>query len=302
MAALNTPHEDVLEWAQKDNRRFLRANIRVGDLDRTIKFYTEFFGMKVLSREDFPEEKKSTAVVAYGPEETHFVLGLTHHHDAVEKLDIGTAFNHFGLATQDVYGTVERIRAAAGVITREPGPIAEGGRTIFAFVNDPDGYSFELILRPPTPEPLCQICVNVTDIDRSIEFYQKALGMNLLLQKYDAPQFQYTIAMVGYGSDFTKTTIIELKYNYNVIEYTKGNGYAMLAIGTDDVYKSGEAVELVNKKLGGEIIRPPAVNPKTNTKITCFLDSDGFETVLVDNQDYADFNKKIEGWVMKRNA
>lgn len=72
-----------------------------------------------------------------------------------------------------VYGTVEKIRAAGGVISREPGPIAEGGRTIFAFVNDPDGYSFELILRPPTPEPLCQICLNVTDIDRSIEFYQK---------------------------------------------------------------------------------------------------------------------------------
>ncbi|KAL6199141.1 hypothetical protein ACLB2K_028928 [Fragaria x ananassa] len=217
MAAPNN-HEDVLQWVQKDNRRFLRANIRVGDLDRTVKFYTEFFGTKVLSRQDFPDQKYSTAVVAYGPEESHFVLGLTHHHDAAEKLDIGTAFDHFGLATQDVYGTVEKIRAAGGVITREPGPIAEGGRTIFAFVNDPDGYSFELILRPPTPEPLCQICLNVTDVDRSIEFYQK------------------------------------------------------LAIGTDDVYKSGAAVELVNKELGGQTIRPPAV--------------------LVDNQDYADFNRK----------
>lgn len=60
-----------------------------------------------------------------------------------------------------------------GVITREPGPVAEGGTTIYAFVKDPDGYSFELLLRPPTPEPLCQICLNVADIDRSINFYEK---------------------------------------------------------------------------------------------------------------------------------
>ncbi|KAK9907201.1 hypothetical protein M0R45_002203 [Rubus argutus] len=294
MAAPNNPQDDVLEWARKDNRRFLRANIRVGDLDRTIQFYTEFFGMKVLSRKDFPEQKYSTAVVGFGPEETHFVIGLTHNHDAVDKLDLGTGFDHFGIATQDIYATVEKIRAAGGVITREPGPIAKGGNTIFAFVNDPNGYSFELILRPPTPEPLCQICLDVTDIDRAIDFYNKALGMNLLMPKYDIPQDQCTVAMVGYGSDFLQTTIIELKYKYNVKEYTKGNGYAMVAIGTDDVYKSGATVELVNQELGGKIIRPPAVTPKTNSKIIAFLDSDGFETVLVDNEDYGDYLKKMK--------
>jgi len=68
---------------------------------------------------------------------------------------------------------VENIRAKGGVITREPGPIAEGGSTIFAFVQDPNGYSFELLQRPPTPEPLCQILLNVLDLDRAIEFYEK---------------------------------------------------------------------------------------------------------------------------------
>lgn len=68
---------------------------------------------------------------------------------------------------------VENIRAKGGVITREPGPIAEGGSTIFAFVQDPNGYSFELLQRPPTPEPLCQILLNVLDLDLAIEFYEK---------------------------------------------------------------------------------------------------------------------------------
>ncbi|PRQ31888.1 putative lactoylglutathione lyase [Rosa chinensis] len=261
-AARSNPPDDVLEWVQKDDRRFLRANIRVGDINRTIKFYTEFFGMKVLRRKDFPEVNISNAVIGFGSEETQFVLGLSQHHSAVDKLELGTAFSHFGITTQDIYTMVEKIRAAGGVITREPGPVAPGGTTIYAFVNDPDGYSFELILRPPSPEPLNHMCLNVVDIDRSIDFYEK-----------------YTVAMVGYGSNYTQTTVIELKYNFNVTEYTKGNGYAQVAIGTDDVYKSAAAVEQAIQELGGKIIRPPGPLPIIGTKITAFLDSDGFETV-----------------------
>ncbi|KAB2605990.1 lactoylglutathione lyase [Pyrus ussuriensis x Pyrus communis] len=290
------PHDDVLEWVQKDSRRFLRANIRVSDLDRTIKFYTELFGLKVLSRKDFPEEKYSNAIVGFGPEESHFVIGLTWHHNATDKLDIGTAFSHFGIATQDIYNTVEKVRASGGEITREPGPLVGGG-TVYAFMNDPDGYSFELLQRPPTPEPLSHICLNVNDINRSIEFYNKSLGMNLLL-KFDVPQEQYTVGMVGYGSNLTQTVVIELKYNYNVTAYRRGNGYAQVAIGTDDVYKSAAAAKLVIQEVGGKIIRPPGPIPKIHTKITAFLDTDGFETVLVDNEDYL---KRIEERAVKQN-
>ncbi|CAB4277860.1 unnamed protein product [Prunus armeniaca] len=309
MEARTALHEDVLEWVKKDSRRFLRVNIKVDDLDYTIKyalnkatystlfvliiltgFYTEFLGMKVLSREHFPEENYSNAVVGFGPQETHFVIGLTSHQNEADKLEVGTTFNHFGIATQDIYNIVEKIRANGGVITREPGPIATGG-TIFAFVKDPNGYTFELLLRPPTPA-LCQICLNVFDMDRSIEFYNKSLGMNLLLPKFNATEEQYTLAMLGYGSNFTETTIIELKYNYNVTQYTRGNGYAQVAIGTNDVYKSAAAVELVTKEVGGKIIRPPGPIPQIKTKITAFLDTDGFQTVLVDNQDYLKELKK----------
>ncbi|RXI03476.1 hypothetical protein DVH24_004128 [Malus domestica] len=276
------PHDDVLEWIQKDNHRFLRANIRVGDLDRTIKFYTEFFGMKVLSRKDFPAEKYSNAIVGFGPEESQFVIGLTDHHNAEDELDIGTAFSHFGFSTQDIYNTVEKVRASGGVITRESGPLVEGGEgTVFAFMNDPDGYSFELLQRPPTPQPLSHICLNVLDLDRSIEFYNK-----------------YTVGMVGYGSNLTQTVVIELKYNYNVTAYRRGNGYAQVAIGTNDVYKSAAAVRRVTKEVGGEIIIPPGPIPKIDAKITALLDTDGFQTVLVDNEDYL---KRIEEREMKQN-
>nr|XP_023902339.1 lactoylglutathione lyase GLX1-like [Quercus suber]POE48197.1 lactoylglutathione lyase [Quercus suber] len=284
MAAHTTPDDDVLGWVKKDNRRFLHADIRVGDLNSTIKFYTESLGMKLLSQKDFPEQKYSKAIVGFGPQDTHFVLELTYIY-GVDKYDIGTGFGHFGIATQDIYTVVENIRAKGGVITREPGPIAEGGSTIFAFVQDPNGYSFELLQRPPTPEPLCQILLNVLDLDRAIEFYEEALGMNLL-QKYDNPQEQFSMAMVGYGSNLTQTTVLELRYNYNVTEYTKGDGYAQVAIGTDDVYKSAAAVKLVTKELGGQIILPPVSIPTTNAKITSFVDPDGWKTDLVDNEDY----------------
>ncbi|XP_050369816.1 lactoylglutathione lyase GLX1-like [Argentina anserina] len=295
-AARSSPPDNVLEWVQNDDRRFLRANIRVGDLDRTIKFYTEFLGMKILSRKEFPEANFSTAVIGFGSEDTQFILGLTQYRmfdTAVGKLELGTAFSHFGITTQDIYTMVEKIRAAGGVITREPGPVTPGGTTIYAFVNDPDGYSFELLLRPPTPEPLNHMCLNVVDIDRSIDFYERALGMKLLLPTFNNTEEQYTVAMVGYGTNYTQTVVIELKYNFNVTEYTKGNGYAQVAIGTDDVYKSSAAaVKQVVQELGGKIIRPPGPIPFLGSKITAFLDSDGFETVLVDNDDYAKYLKK----------
>ncbi|WRX28479.1 Glyoxalase/fosfomycin resistance/dioxygenase domain - like 7 [Theobroma cacao] len=243
-----SPSDDLLAWVQQDNRRFLNAIIRVTNLNRTIKFYTENFGMKVLRQSDIPHENYSYAVLGFGPEDSHFVLQLRQNYGG-EKLKLGTAFAHFGIATQDAYKMVEEIRARGGVITREAGPI-EGGTTVFAFIQDPDGYMFELIQRPPTPEPLCQLMLH------------------------------FAIAMVGYGSNLTQITTVELRYNYNVTEYTEGNGYVQVAINTDDVYKSAAAVELVSQELGGNITQGPDPISKT----TSFLDPDGFKTVLVGNR------------------
>ncbi|CAA2999438.1 probable lactoylglutathione lyase, chloroplastic [Olea europaea subsp. europaea] len=278
-----TTIENSLEWVKKDKRRMLHVVYRVGDLDRTIKFYTECLGMKLLRKRDMPEEKYTNAFLGYGPEDSHFVIELTYNY-GIDKYDIGTGFGHFGIAVEDVTKTVDLIKAKGGTITREPGPV-KGGKTVIAFIEDPDGYKFELLERGPTPEPLCQVMLRVGDLDRSIEFYEKAFGMELL-RKRDNPEYKYTIAMMGYGPEDTNT-VLELTYNYGVTEYEKGNAYGQIAIGTDDVYKTAEAIELC----GGVITREPGPLPGIDTKITACLDPDGWKSVFVDN---IDFLKELE--------
>ncbi|CAH2038213.1 unnamed protein product [Thlaspi arvense] len=267
---------ELLDWPKKDNRRFLHVVYRVGDLDRTIKFYTECFGMKLLRKRDIPEEKYSNAFLGFGPETSNFVVELTYNY-GVSSYDIGTGFGHFAISTQDVSKMVETVRANGGNVTREPGPV-KGGGSVIAFVKDPDGYPFELIQRGPTPEPLCQVMLRVGDLDRAIKFYEKALGMRLL-RKIERPEYKYTIGMMGYAEEY-ESIVLELTYNYDVTEYTKGNAYAQIAIGTDDVYKSGEVVKIVNQELGGKITREAGPLPGLGTKIVAFLDPDGWKTLL----------------------
>ncbi|KAL2251169.1 probable lactoylglutathione lyase, chloroplastic [Sesamum indicum] len=282
-ASSATTQENVLEWVKKDKRRMLHVVYRVGDLDRTIKFYTECLGMKLLRKRDIPEERYTNAFLGYGPEDSHFVIELTYNY-GVDKYDIGSGFGHFGIAVEDVAKTVELIKAKGGKVTREPGPV-KGGKTVIAFIEDPDGYKFELLERGPTPEPLCQVMLRVGDLDRAIEFYEKAFGMELL-RKRDNPEYKYTIAMMGYGPE-DKSVVMEFTYNYGVTEYDKGNAYAQIAIGTDDVYRTAEAI----KQCGGKITREPGPLPGINTKITACLDPDGWKTVFVDN---IDFLKELE--------
>ncbi|XP_018446970.1 probable lactoylglutathione lyase, chloroplastic [Raphanus sativus] len=282
-AAQAVTEEDLLKWVKNDNRRMLHVVYRVGDLDRTIKFYTECLGMKLLRKRDIPEEKYTNAFLGYGPEDSHFVIELTYNY-GVDKYDIGAGFGHFGIAVDDVAKTVELIKAKGGKVTREPGAV-KGGKTVIAFIEDPDGYKFELLERGPTPEPLCQVMLRVGDLDRSIKFYEKAFGMELLRTR-DNPEYKYTIAMMGYGPE-DKTAVLELTYNYGVTEYDKGNAYAQIAIGTDDVYKTAEAVKL----FGGKITREPGPLPGISTKITACLDPDGWKSVFVDN---VDFLKELE--------
>ncbi|CAL5339246.1 unnamed protein product [Camellia sinensis] len=322
-ASTSITQEDALEWVKKDKRRMLHVVYRVGDLDRTIKFYTECLGMKLLRKRDIPEERYTNAFLGYGPEDSHFYYG-------VDNYDIGTGFGHFGIAVEDVAKTVDLIKAKGGKVTREPGPV-KGGSTVIAFIEDPDGYKFELLERGPTPEPLCQVMLRVGDLDRSINFYEKAFGMELLRKRdnpeykwkrermggdnsshlssalvlilkaatydscvscelrymaFDQDDLQYTIAMMGYGPE-DKSAVLELTYNYGVTEYEKGNGYAQIAIGTDDVYKTAEVIRLSD----GKVTREPGPLPGISTKITACLDPDGWKTVFVDN---IDFLKELE--------
>ncbi len=119
--------------------------LRVGDLQRAIHFYTEVLGMTLLRTTERPEQQYSLAFVGYGSNPDHAEIELTHNHGVV-NYELGTAYGHIALGVPDVYAACDKIRAAGGNITREPGPV-KGGNTLIAFVTDPDGYKIELIQR-----------------------------------------------------------------------------------------------------------------------------------------------------------
>jgi lactoylglutathione lyase len=119
--------------------------LRVGDLQRSVRFYTEVLGMKLLRTTDRPDQKYSLAFVGYDDEERAAVLELTYNY-GVERYELGTAFGHIAIGMPDVAKACERVRAAGGKVTREAGPV-KGGTTVIAFVEDPDGYKIEFIAR-----------------------------------------------------------------------------------------------------------------------------------------------------------
>jgi lactoylglutathione lyase len=123
--------------------RLLHTMLRVGNLDKSIAFYTQVLGMKLLRKEDFPAGKFTLAFIGYGEEATHTVIELTYNY-GVESYDLGKGYGHIAIGCDDVYATCEKIRAAGGKIVREPGPMMHGN-TVLAFVEDPDGYRVELL-------------------------------------------------------------------------------------------------------------------------------------------------------------
>jgi len=123
--------------------RFLHTMLRVGDMQRSIDFYTKVMGMKLLRSTDRPEQKYSLAFVGYADEREQAVLELTYNY-GVDRYELGNAFGHVAIAVENAYAACDRIRAAGGHVTREPGPVM-GGTTVIAFVTDPDGYKIELI-------------------------------------------------------------------------------------------------------------------------------------------------------------
>jgi lactoylglutathione lyase len=123
--------------------RFLHTMLRVGDMQRSVKFCTEVLGMKVLRSTDRPDQKYSLAFVGYDEEDRSTVLELTYNY-GVDQYDLGTAYGHVALEVDDAREACERVRAKGGKVTRDAGPV-KGGTTVIAFVEDPDGYKIEFI-------------------------------------------------------------------------------------------------------------------------------------------------------------
>lgn len=125
--------------------RILHTMIRVGDLERSLAFYTGVLGMKLLRRHEYPDGRFTLAFVGYGPESEGAVIELTHNWDTA-KYELGGGFGHIALEVDDAARACADIKAKGGVVTREAGPMKHG-TTIIAFVQDPDGYKIELIQR-----------------------------------------------------------------------------------------------------------------------------------------------------------
>ncbi len=129
--------------------RMLHTMLRVGDLERSLAFYCDVLGMRLLRKKDYESGRFTLAFVGYGDESDHTVLELTHNWDT-KQYDLGNAFGHVALGTADIYATCEQLRRRGAKIVREPGPMKHGGTEI-AFIEDPDGYKIELIqLRAPS--------------------------------------------------------------------------------------------------------------------------------------------------------
>lgn len=123
--------------------RLLHTMLRVGDLQRSIDFYTKVLGMRLLRRKDYPDGKFTLAFVGYQDEQDGAVIELTHNWDT-DKYDLGNGYGHIAIEVDDAYAACERVRQLGGNVTREAGPMKHGS-TVIAFVEDPDGYKIEFI-------------------------------------------------------------------------------------------------------------------------------------------------------------
>lgn len=125
--------------------RMLHTMLRVGNLEKSLDFYTGVLGMQLLRKQDFPDGRFTLAFVGYGPEDSNTVLELTHNWDT-SSYELGNAYGHIALGVADAYAACDKIKALGGKVVREAGPMKHGS-TVIAFVEDPDGYKIELIQR-----------------------------------------------------------------------------------------------------------------------------------------------------------
>ncbi|RLN40178.1 lactoylglutathione lyase [Panicum miliaceum] len=210
----NTPFALLMGWHQEDNKKMLQASFNVTNLDRSIRHYKNCFEMNLLRKENDTEVQGIKAIMGYEPE---------------------------------VHNLVCTIISNGGTVRRYPEPVKEGS-LFSASAVDPDGYKFELLQRGATRERICQLMLHVTDITLAIDFYEKALGMQLL-----------TMNRVFNGQ---------------------------VTIGTNDVRRTAEAIAVAIKDIGGQIIEEPGLMPVVKVEMMLFIDPHGWKVTVVNKRDF----------------
>ncbi|CAM9181827.1 unnamed protein product [Scytosiphon promiscuus] len=273
--------------------KMLHVVYRVGNMDRAIKFYQDVFGMELLRYRDVEEDKYSNAFLGYGTESKgeHFSIELTYNY-GVESYKIGDGFNAMGLRLPDLEGIVARAKEGGGEVVSGPEEVKLGpciipdepvGKYVLenvAVIKDPDGYKFEVSESNYRRDPVSKVSLLTLDMEKSIDFYQDALGMTLLRRRSLLPQKTQQVCWMGYGEE-DDSTLLELVYEYNREKIDRGDGYGQIAVSTPDVFDAAAAVE----KTKYDVTRAPGPVPGIGTKITAVTDPDGFKTVLVDEED-----------------
>ncbi|KAF5832062.1 Glyoxalase/Bleomycin resistance protein/Dihydroxybiphenyl dioxygenase [Dunaliella salina] len=244
------------DWLAQDSRQNLHVVNLVGDLDATVKFYKDKFGMQLLRSRDFGTS--ANAFMGYGPEVEggkvgHCVMELAAN-QGVSSYRVGSGFQAFGI--------------------RAGGNKLPGGDVI----TDPTGYPFKAVPAGSsrTSEPFALVSLEVSDLERSKEFYTNVLGMSLLRQDVEDR------AILGYEPEL-QSTAFELVASKNPrVPVDNGEGYVQMAVSTKDVYKTAEQI----KAAGGPIAREPGPVPGIGTKVTATTDPDGWRFAFVDMSDF----------------
>jgi len=226
------------------------VSYRVLDIEKSLNFYRNVLGMKLLKRKI--NETFSVYVLGFaekledlGEEGT---ITLLRNHDQTEAYDLGEGYGHVAIGSPDIYKLAEEIKQAGGNVTREPGPV-KGGKTEIAFVTDPDGYKIELIQRDPSEwkAKLLHCMLRVDDLEETQTFYEKAFGMKRL-RCSDNEEYKYSLGFQGFEEE-KKATVFEWTKNWDRKGYEKGNGYAYSGILVDDMDKATEMLKAANANI-----------------------------------------------------
>jgi lactoylglutathione lyase len=247
---------------------------RVKDLQQNIEFFQKFFGCNVIRQVD--KENETTAIINFEKDDKSTTsIALTASKPAKEY-NLGTGYGHLAFLAPDIYETCKSIEEKGGNVVRKPGPV-KGGKTVIAFVLDPDGKKVELIQQEGWKCKFLHLMIRVGDLEKSIAFYSNLLGMKEL-RRSENKEYKYTLAFLGYG-DEQNNTVIELTYNWGVSSYELGDSFQRIGIAVNE--DVNDLLKEFEKNSSDSIVSKPS----KDQPYLVVKDPDGYEVALVNEKD-----------------